>query len=92
MIKNKKQMFLVISVFALILFLGGTTYAWFNYRSETSEQELIAGEIYLHLNEGQEEIEMTNVFPETKEEARARDDNYITFEITGKNTSTKTIF
>ena len=92
MIKTKKQMYIVISIFALILFLGGTTYAWFSYRSETGEQELIAGDIYLHLNEGQEEITLTNVFPETPEEARARDDNYITFSIDGINTSSKTIY
>ena len=92
MIKNKKQMFTLIGVFALVLFLGGATYAWFNYRSETSEQELIAGDIYLRLNEGNDEITLTNVFPETVEEARARDDNFITFTVSGKNTSSKTIY
>ena len=92
MIKSKKQMFIVIGLFTLLLFLGGTTYAWFTYRRETGEQELIAGEIYLHLNDGQYEIEMSNVFPETAAEARARNDNYITFSIDGKNTSNKTIY
>ena len=92
MIKSKKQMFIIMSVFALILFLGGITYSWFTYRRETGEQELIAGEIYLHLNEGQEEISMSNLFPETPEEARARNDNYITFTIDGKNTSTKKVY
>ena len=92
MIKNKKQMYLVISIFTLILFLGGTSYAWFSYRSESSDQELIAGEIYLNLDEGQEEIELSNIFPETATEARARNDNFITFDITGKNTSNKAIY
>ena len=92
MIKNKKQMFIVIGLFTLLLFLGGTTYAWFTYRRETGDQELVAGEIYLHLNEGQEEIEMSNVFPETAAEARSRNDNFITFTVDGKNTSNKTIY
>ena len=92
MVKKKSQMFIIIGIFTFILFLGGTTYAWFTYRRETSEQKLMAGTIYLHLNEGQEEIEMSNVFPETKEEARVRNDNYITFTIDGKNTSNKTIY
>ena len=92
MIKNKKQMFLVISIFALLLFLGGTTYAWFTYSSTTSEQKLISGDIYLVLNEGQEEISSTNVFPETVEEARARNNNYITFNIEGINETGKTIY
>ena len=63
MIKSKKQMFIIVGVFAVILLLGGTTYAWFNYSRTTSDNELIAGDIYLHLNEGQEEISLTNIFP-----------------------------
>ncbi len=92
MIKTKKQMFIVIVVFALVLFLGGTTFAWFNYSRTTSDQQLIAGDIYLHLNEGNDQISMTNIFPETADEARARNDNYITFNVSGLNTSTKTIY
>ncbi len=92
MIKSTKQMFIIIGVFAIVLLLGGTTYAWFNYSRTTGDNELIAGDIYLHLNEGQEEIELTNIFPETAAEARSRNDNYITFTVDGKNTSSKTIY
>ena len=92
MIKNKKMMFLVISIFTLVLFLGGTAYAWFSYRSESRDQELIAGDIYLTVTEGEEEITLTNIFPETKEEARSRNDNYMTFEVSGINTSNKTLY
>ncbi len=92
MVKTKKQMFIIIGIFALVLFLGGTAYAWFNYSKTTGDQMLITGDIYLHLNEGNDQISMTNIFPETALEARARDDNYITFNVSGLNTSNKTIY
>ncbi len=37
MIKSKKQMLLVITIFTLILTLGSVTYAFFNY-TRTGEQ------------------------------------------------------
>ena len=43
------------------------------------------------MNEGTDTINLTTVFPESKEEARARNDNFITFTISGKNTSNKTV-
>jgi hypothetical protein len=92
MIKTKKQMFIVIAIFAFIIIIGGTTYAWFSYRRESVNQTLIAGDIYLKLEEGNDTISLTNIFPETKEEARARNDNYLTFEINGINESNKTIY
>lgn len=92
MIKNKKQMFIIIGLFALILLLGGFTYAWFSYRGETSVQQMIAGDMYVKLTEGTGEIEVSNVFPETAEEARERNDNYLTFNVVGKNTSNKPVY
>ena len=92
MIKNKKQMFIIIGVFLFLVILGGTTYAWFNYKREGGEHTLIAGNIYLTLTEGDDSINLGNIFPETKEEARARNDNYLTFEITGINESNKTVY
>ena len=53
---------------------------------------MIAGDIYLNMVEGDGEITLSNVFPETKEEARERNDNYITFSINGKNTSNKNVY
>ena len=80
MIKSKKQMFIVIAIFAFIMIILGTTYAWFNYKREGVEQRLIAGNIYLNFNENNDGISLTNVFPETEEEARSRNDNYLTSE------------
>ena len=92
MSKTKKSIYIIASILVLVAILGGVTYAWFNYRNTTGDQRLIAGDIYLRLNEGEEEILLTNIFPETEEEARARDDNYITFTIQGLNESTKDIY
>ena len=92
MIKTKKQMFIIIGAFALVLLLGSVSYAWFSYRAETGSSEIVAGDIYLTMTEGNETLTLTNIFPETKEEARARNDNYITFELSGLNTSNKTIY
>lgn len=92
MIKSKKQMLIVISVFTLVMILGSISFSWFNYRSETSVQQLIAGNIYLKLIEGNGKIEMSNTFPESPEMARERNDNYMTFSIVGKNSSNKILY
>ena len=83
--KNKK--FLIIFVIAILLCLLGTTYAFFNYYKEGSNQEVIAGKVMLEFNEDVDTISLTNVFPETTEEARKRDDNFVTFTISGTNTT-----
>ena len=85
-------MFIVIGLFTVLLLLGGTAYAWFSYRSEGGNNQIIAGDIYLTMSEGNEEIELTNIFPETKEEARARNDNFITFELKSINTSNRILY
>lgn len=92
MMKNKKQMFTIISVFAVVLLVSGVTYTWFHYSKTTEDQQMIAGEIYLRLNEGTGEISRENIFPETPTEARSRNDNYITFNVSGLNTSNKSIY
>lgn len=78
-------------IVALVIFVSvfGLSYAFFNYyRISENNLQLITGEIYLFLNDGTEELLLTNAFPETVEEARSRDDNFVTFTITGKNTTT----
>ena len=34
LIKNPKQMLTVIALFTMIIFVGGTTYAFFNYKEQ----------------------------------------------------------
>ena len=85
LLKNKT---IIISAIMVLILLLGTTYAFFTYnRTSTTNHQLIAGEVYLNMNDNNELV-LTNVFPETNEEARARNDNYITFTVVGKNTTT----
>ena len=87
---NKKALkFRIISIFCLfVLSLVGFSFSWFNYTRVGNENRVITGQLYLSMNSGTDTINLTNVFPETKEEARKRDDNTLTFTVTGKNTST----
>ena len=83
---------LLIVILIVVLLLGGVGYGFFNYTKTSSSQQMIAGDIYFAFIEGDGEILLNNAFPETKEEARSRNDNYITFSIVGKNTSIKKIY
>ncbi len=89
-----KKKIIIISVIALavLLIIGGGSYAWFNYYQVSNVNNLInASNIQLDLNEGKVTVTLINIFPETKEEARARDDNTLTFTVEGNNTSSKAI-
>ena len=90
-VNNKKKM-LMLLVFGIVMVVLGVSYAWFNYNQEGRNRKLIAGDIYLTLNEGQEQISLENVFPMTKEEARSKTNNFITFSLSGLNESTKDIY
>ena len=89
---NYKKLAMIICSIGLMFLLTGITYAYFNYSNTSVAQNLVVGDIHFNLNEGNDEIELTNVFPESASEARARNDNYITFSIDGLNTSNKTIY
>ena len=86
----KKHIFIIVAL--IIVLLLGSSYAWFNYRSVSNDQVVIAGNIYMKYNEGVDYVSLPNVYPTKKEEARAQNDNYITFTIKGKNTSVKNIY
>ncbi len=92
MVNRNKIIAIVLSALGLIGILSGITYAFFNYTKSTGTQQMSSGDILFRLNEGEDEISLTNVFPESTIEARSRNDNYITFSINGKNTSNKTIY
>ena len=85
--KNKeRKLFLLISIILLICIIG-ISYAFFQYYREGKSTEIIAGDIYLLLDDGTTDLKLETVFPQTKEEARASDDNLFTFSISGKNTT-----
>ena len=86
-IKNSfKYIFPSLLALVIIIILG-VSFSWFNYRREGANNKVIAGSLYLTMNDGTDTISLTKAFPLTKEEARSRNDNVITFTINGKNTS-----
>ena len=77
-------------VLGLVLLLGGS-YAFYTYQKYSGMQNLLNGEIYLNYLEDNE-VHISGIFPETKEEALKRDDNTISFKVLSKNTSDKDIY
>ena len=80
----------ILMVLGLILLLGGS-YAFYTYQKYSGMQNLLNGEIYLNYLEDNE-VHISGIFPETKEEALKRDDNTISFKVLSKNTSDKDIY
>ena len=62
MIKSKKQMYLVIGAFALVMLLGTVTYAFFNYTRTGSANTIRVGRIAFRTNQT-ETITLNNLFP-----------------------------
>ena len=73
MIKSKKRMFLVIGVFALMLFAGGVTYAFFNYTRTGAGNTIRVGRIAF-ISRQTETINLTNLFPIDPTETGIMDD------------------
>ena len=90
--KYLKNTSLVLAIIGFISVLFGTSYAWFNFRQEGGSNRLIAGDIYLKLDDAENNLILTNIFPETASEARKRENNVLTFGVYGKNTTNKTIY
>ena len=73
MIKSKKQMFIVIGVFALVMLLGEITYAFFNYTRTGVQNTIRVGRISF-ISRQTETINLTNLFPIVPEETGILDD------------------
>ena len=90
----EKKKIIIISIIAFlgILLIGGVTYSWFNYTGVSNvNNTVIAGDIRMNVTEGSDILTLPNVFPETKEEAREREDNTLTFTVSGTNETGKAI-
>ena len=74
MIKSKKQMFIVISVFALVMLLGEITYAFFNYTRTGVQNTIRVGRIAF-VSRQTETINLTNLFPIDPTETGIMDDS-----------------
>ncbi len=87
MIKTKRQMFIVIACFTLILLLGTTTYAFFNYTRTGSSNTIKVGRIAFNSEQGSA-INLTNVFPIDVSNGIPNDSNVgsVTIHITGDTT------
>ncbi len=62
MIKSKKQMFLVIIIFTLVMMLGTISYAFFNYTRTGSENTVRVGRLSFATNQTRT-INLTDTFP-----------------------------
>ena len=82
-----KKIIMIVSI--LLISLLSISYAIFSYNKVGETQRLITGNLYLVLNDDTEGFSINNVLPMTKEEARKRNDNVMTFSVSGKNTSKK---
>ena len=68
MIKSKKQMYMVLGIFALVLFLGSTTYAFFNYTRTGTSNVIRTGRIYFNATQSGT-LNVENLFPMSSEDA-----------------------
>ena len=74
MIKSKKQMFIVIGIFTLVLMLGTVTYAFFNYTRTGNANTIRVGRISF-ITRQTNTINLTNMFPIDPTETGIMDDD-----------------
>ena len=86
--KNNKKLIITLTIIGVLLVSLGTTYAlligWSSRISKNSS--LIVGDIYMHYNEGNKQISITDAMP-----SDTYSNDYFEFTIDGKNTSNKNI-
>ncbi len=85
MIKNKKQMLLVITIFTLLLTLGSVTYAFFNYTRTGAANTLKVGRIAFNSTQNNT-ISLENVFPTSSTNLNSSNSDTVTINITGDTT------
>ena len=91
MIKTKKQMYLVIGAFALVMLLGGVTYAFFNYTRTGTANTIRVGRIAFNTSQASGQngaINLSNAFPITRTLAATDNTNAgeVVITITGDTT------
>ena len=87
MIKNKRQMFVVIGVFTLVMLLGSVTYAFFNYTRTGTQNTIKVGRIAFNSTQNGR-INLANVFPISASELENDENNHgeVIVNITGDTT------
>ena len=79
MIKSKKQMFIVIAVFTLVMLLGTVTYAFFNYTRTGTANRISVGDIYF--TSSYDEVALDGVFPIAKSTINSDTDNVMSVDV-----------
>ena len=82
MIKTRKQMYFLIVSFLLILLLGTTTYAFFNYTRTGVSNTIRVGRIYFNTTQNNT-INLTNIFPADSNNLNNTNSATVTVNITG---------
>ena len=92
LIKSYNQMFLIITIFTLILLVGGVSIAFFNYTRTGSNNTIKVGRIAFNTTQNNT-INLTNVFPISKTDALTDNTNSreVEITITGDTTYTQGI-
>lgn len=85
MIKSKKQMFIVICAFILVMLLGTVTYAFFNYTRIGSSNTIRVGRIFFNTTQNNS-INLSNVFPTDANNLNNTNSGTVTVNITGDTT------
>lgn len=86
---KKRIVSILLGIVVCIVLIIGVSYAFFNYYKESEyEYEVIAGDIYMQLTDNVETFTLPRFYPMTNEEAKELTNNYMTFNIAGKNTTT----
>ena len=85
MIKSKKQMYIVVGVFALVLMLFTTTYAFFNYTRTGVANNIRTGRIYFNTSQSGT-LNLTNVFPMSATDAGNANLDQVSVRIQGDTT------
>ena len=77
-----------MGVLILVVAVFSSTYAFFNYYKDDSRQaDIQTGEVYARITENNLSLSLSKLYPMTDVEARGRNNNYIDFNLVGKNTS-----
>ena len=89
--KKYKKISKYFFIIGLVLMISGITYAFFAYSKTSNDNRFVFGDIFMRFNT-ENQLTLTNNFPETKESARSKSDNYIDFTIEGINTYENPIY
>ena len=84
--KDKKKIFVIASIVAILVIAIGATYAFYTYSNTGLESKLIAGEMYMKYVEGSA-LNINGAMPSSTYPTSSSG-NYFQFQITGKNTHT----